>query len=67
MEIGSGQDPFWQDLFFGGHFQYEKGYAAVPTRPGLGIDLDEKVAAKFPFEEKAWSTLRRPDGGFVDR
>jgi galactonate dehydratase len=67
LEIGSGQDPFWKDLFFGGHFRYEKGYALPPTRPGLGIDLDETVAAKFPFEEKAWSTLRLPDGSYVDR
>lgn len=67
LEIGSGQDPFWSDLFYGGHFSYEKGYADLPSRPGLGIDLDEKVAAKFPYEPKHWSTLRSPDGSFVDR
>jgi galactonate dehydratase len=67
LEIGSGQDPFWQDLFYGGHFSYEKGYANPPTRPGLGIDLDEKVAARYPFQEKNWNTLRTPDGAFVDR
>jgi galactonate dehydratase len=67
LEIGSGQDPFWRDLFYGGHFRHEKGYAVAPTRPGLGIDLDERVAAKFPYQEKPWSTLRLPDGGFVDR
>jgi galactonate dehydratase len=67
LEIGSGQDAFWRDLFYGGHFRYEKGYAVAPTKPGLGIDLDENVAAKFPYEEKAWSTLRRPDGSVVDR
>jgi L-alanine-DL-glutamate epimerase-like enolase superfamily enzyme len=67
LEIGSGQDPFWKDLFFGGHFRYEKGFALPPTRPGLGIDLDENVAAKFPYEEKSWNTLRLQDGSFVDR
>jgi galactonate dehydratase len=67
LEIGSGQDPFWQDLFSGGHFRYEKGYAVLPTRAGLGIDLDEKVAAKYPYQEKAWSSLRLPDGSVVDR
>src|SRR5690606_21926740 len=30
LEIGSGQDPFWQDLFHGGHFAYERGYAHPP-------------------------------------
>ena len=67
LEVGSGQDPFWQDLFYGGHFSYERGYANPPTRPGLGIDLDEKVAAKFPYQEKHWNTLRTPDGAYVDR
>jgi galactonate dehydratase len=67
LEIGSGQDAFWRDLFLGGHFRHEKGFAPPPTKPGLGIDLDETVAAKFPYEEKAWSTLRLPDGSYVDR
>ncbi|MYH26484.1 MAG: hypothetical protein F4156_14790 [Holophagales bacterium] len=67
LEIGSGQDPFWQDLFHGGHFSYERGFAKLPSRPGLGIDLDEEVAAKFPYEPKTWSTLTTEDGAFVDR
>ena len=67
LEIGSGQDPFWQDLFHGGHFSYERGFARLPSRPGLGIDLDEEVAAKFPYEPKSWSTLTTEDGAFVDR
>lgn len=67
LEIGSGQDPFWQDLFYGGHFSYAGGYADLPSRPGLGIDLDESIAAKYPFKEKNWKTLRGQDGAFVDR
>jgi galactonate dehydratase len=67
LEIGSGQHPFWQDLFYGGHFSYERGFANPPSRPGLGIDLDEKVAAKYPFKEKNWNTLQTPDGAYVDR
>ncbi|HLT91756.1 MAG TPA: enolase C-terminal domain-like protein [Woeseiaceae bacterium] len=67
LEIGSGQDPFWQDLFHGGHFAYERGYAHPPSRPGLGIDLDEKIAARYPYEPKHWSTLRTADGAYVDR
>lgn len=67
LEIGSGQDPFWQDLFYGGLFRYERGYAPLPEKPGLGIDLDEKVAAKFPYEEKHFKSLRFPDGSITDR
>lgn len=67
LEVGSGQDPFWNDLFFGGCFKYDRGYAELPERPGLGIDLDEKVAAKFPSQEKDFSSLRFPDGAITDR
>ena len=67
LEMGSGQDPFWQDLFFGGLFSYDRGYAPLPEKPGLGIDLDEKVAAKFPYEEKPVQSLRFPDGSISDR
>ena len=38
-------------------------------KPGLGIDVDEKMAAKFPFKERefggAWDTVRRADGSMV--
>ncbi len=67
LEVGSGQDPFWADLFFGGLFRYERGYAPLPEKPGLGIDLDEKVAAKFPYQEKPVRSLRFPDGSITDR
>jgi galactonate dehydratase len=67
LEIGSGQDPFWNDLFHGGYFRYEQGYAMAPERPGLGIDLDETVAAKFPYQEKDISVLHFPDGAPTDR
>ena len=37
--------------------------------PGLGIDIDEEMAAKFPFKERefggAWDTVRRADGSMV--
>ena len=38
-------------------------------KPGLGIDINEKLAKKFPFRERvwggAWDTVRRADGGVV--
>jgi mannonate dehydratase len=38
-------------------------------RPGLGIDIDEGLAAKLPFKERefggAWDTVRRADGSMV--
>ena len=29
--------------------QWEDGYIIPPTKPGLGVELDEKVAAKHPY------------------
>jgi len=42
----------------------------VSDKPGLGIDLDEKLAAKFPIKEDPsfdmfWGNVRRGDGTIV--
>jgi mannonate dehydratase len=46
------------------------GYYYATDRPGLGIDLDEKLAAKFPITDEPsfdlrWGNLRRRDGTSV--
>lgn len=43
------------------------GYYWVNEKPGLGIDLDETLAAKFPIKDDPpfdynWGNLRLPDG-----
>ncbi len=43
------------------------GYYWINDKPGLGIDLDEKLAAKFPITDDPpfdynWGNLRLPDG-----
>jgi mannonate dehydratase len=40
------------------------GYMFANDRPGLGVDLDEKLAAEFPCEDEvvAWTQTRLPDG-----
>jgi mannonate dehydratase len=45
----------------------KNGYFHVTDKPGLGIDLDEKLAAKFPITDDPpfdlrWGNLRRKDG-----
>ncbi|MBC9868067.1 MAG: hypothetical protein F7O42_09370 [Opitutae bacterium] len=67
LEIGSGQSPYFQDLFYGGGVVFENGFALPPDRPGLGLDLDETVAAKMPYKPKDWSAHRWPDGSIGDR
>ena len=44
------------------------GYVYPNDKPGLGIDIDEKLAAQFPCDNKdavkdMWTTARTPDGG----
>ncbi len=67
LEIGSGQSPFWEDLFYGGAVKFDKGYALPPDRPGLGLDLDESVAARYPYKAQDWRSLRFSDGAVTDR
>jgi galactonate dehydratase len=33
------------------------GYWELPTAPGLGVEVDEKVAAKHPFEQQQIASL----------
>ncbi len=39
-------------------------YPADPDAPGLGIDVDEELAAKFPCQDSVeeWTQARAPDG-----
>jgi mannonate dehydratase len=49
---------------FPGTPEVRNGYMYPNDRPGLGIDIDEKLAAKFPFtdEVEQWTQARLPDG-----
>jgi mannonate dehydratase len=46
------------------------GYYHVNERPGLGIDVNEKLARKFPIRDEPsfdmrWGNVRRRDGTVV--
>ncbi len=49
---------------FPGLPQVMDGYLYPNDLPGLGIDIDEDLAAEFPVEEivEQWTQTRRPDG-----
>src|SRR5258706_1024706 len=49
---------------FPGTPEVRDGYLYPNDRPGLGIDIDEKLAAKFPCtdEVEKWTQARLPDG-----
>lgn len=56
---------------FPGCPETKNGYMYAQEKPGLGMDIDEKVAAKFPFPEGDknfdynWGTTRRKDGTVI--
>lgn len=58
-----------QDVFPGCP-ELKEGYYHVSDRPGLGIDLDDALAAKFPIGDDPpfdlnWGQVRRRDGTIV--
>ncbi|HYZ82855.1 MAG TPA: galactonate dehydratase [Bryobacteraceae bacterium] len=61
-----GKEQYWIDLFYGGGITYNKGFALPPDRPGLGVDMDERVAAKQPYQPHTRQKLRLPDGAIAD-
>ncbi|GAB6085889.1 galactonate dehydratase [Alkaliphilus crotonatoxidans] len=36
-------------------FQYKDGYVKIPTKPGLGIDIDEEFVEKIALEGLVWT------------
>ena len=55
---------------FPGCPELKDGYYHASDRPGLGVDLNEKLAAKFPIKDDPpfdmhWGNTRRRDGGIV--
>lgn len=46
---------------------FERGHVLPPTKPGLGVELDEKVLASYPLPEVGFSPqLRHNDGSFTN-
>jgi galactonate dehydratase len=55
-----------KDLFYGGAVVVKDGFAELPDRPGLGVDLDEKVAAAHPYKPVNRPAYVFQDGGIAD-
>ena len=49
---------------FPGMLEFKNGYVYANDKPGLGVDIDEKEAAKYPCEKTVttWTQTRRRDG-----
>lgn len=46
--------------------QFQDGYLLPSEQPGLGVDLNEEAAAKYPYERAYLPTVRRADGSVHD-
>jgi galactonate dehydratase len=55
------------DLFSGGAVKIKEGFAELPDRPGLGVDIDEAVAAKRPYQPANRPNYVFSDGGVADQ
>ena len=70
MHEGSSFPQQTQDVFVGCP-EVKNGYMLAQEKPGLGIEVDEKVAAKFPIPagppnfDYSWGTTRRSDGTVI--
>jgi len=45
---------------------FEKGFMKLPTKPGLGIELNEKALAKYPFKAGDSPRLYREDDSITE-
>ncbi|MGB6975890.1 MAG: D-mannonate dehydratase ManD [Gammaproteobacteria bacterium] len=50
------------DAVFPHNYYFDKGYLNVKDAPGLGVDFDEKLAAKYPYERAYLPIARKLDG-----
>lgn len=59
-------DVAWRTEVVDSAVEVVNGTVAVPERPGLGIEIDERVAALHPFVPEAEQRFFHPDGSVAD-
>jgi mannonate dehydratase len=50
------------DEVFPHGYSFDNGYLMVPEAPGLGVDIDEDLAAKYPYQRAYLPVNRLQDG-----
>ena len=59
--------PWVQELFDGAATVVKEGYAELPTKPGLGVTLNERVAAQHPYKPTNRPEYKFGDGSVTDQ
>lgn len=60
------KDVPWREEVLTEPINMERGVSRAPTAPGLGIDVDEKEAAKHPFQPEVTMAYFHKDGSVAD-
>jgi mannonate dehydratase len=63
--FGIQESHFWSDKaqqVFSGCPTYKNGYMYINEVPGIGVDINEKEAAKYPIGTRSNWTVRKSDG-----
>jgi len=66
--FGIQESHFWNEkaqAVFPGCQTYKNGYMIINEAPGLGIDIDEKEAARYPIGTMSNWTVRKNDGTII--
>jgi mannonate dehydratase len=66
--FGIQESHFWSpaaQAVFPGCQTYRNGYMYINEAPGLGVDINEKEAAKYPIGTKSKWTVRKSDGTII--
>jgi mannonate dehydratase len=54
------------DEVFPHHYTFNAGYMHPGDAPGLGVEIDEKLAAKYPYQRAYLPIARKLDGTLTD-
>jgi galactonate dehydratase len=66
QEYNPRREQWITDMFYGASAIVKDGFAELPSKPGLGIDLDEKIAAAHPYKPVNRPKYVFSDGGVAD-
>jgi galactonate dehydratase len=66
QEYNPQSEQWIKDLFNGGGVVVKDGFADLPAKPGLGVQLNEEVAAKHPYKPVNRPNYVFRDGGVAD-
>lgn len=56
----------WRDDVVDDPLRIENGFVLPPTRPGIGIEINEKEAARYPYKPEDEARYFHPDGSVAD-